>query len=83
MFQTVFSSIIGSSKQAFVRPLLLPAAGLAWLAAGSSIGLTEKNNLRNIASCWSYSANILAIHAHVNVKLTVIINTGKADSIEM
>ena len=45
MFQTVFSSIIRSSKlhtqrQVFVRPLLLPAASLVRLAAGSSIGLT-------------------------------------------
>ena len=44
MFQTVFPSIIRSSKlhiqrQAFVRPLLLPAATLARLAAGSSNGL--------------------------------------------
>ena len=43
MFQTVFPSIIGSSKphiqrQVFVRPILLPAASLARLAAGSSIG---------------------------------------------
>jgi len=44
MLQTGFPSIIGSSKldiqrQVFVRPLLLPAAGLARLAAGSSNGL--------------------------------------------
>jgi len=43
MFQTVFLSIIRSSKlhiqrQVFVRPLLLPAASLARLAAGSSNG---------------------------------------------
>jgi len=42
MFQTVFPSVITSSKlhiqrQAFVRPILLPAAILARLAAGSSI----------------------------------------------
>ena len=46
MFQTVFPSIIRSSKlhiqrQVFVRPLLLPAASLVRLAAGSSIGLTN------------------------------------------
>ena len=46
MFRTVFLSIIRSSKlhiqlQVFVRPLLLPAASLARLAAGSSIGLTN------------------------------------------
>jgi len=44
MFQKGFPSIIRSSKlhiqrQAFVRPLLLPAASLAGLAAGSSNGL--------------------------------------------
>jgi len=46
MFQTSFPSIIRSSKlhiqrQVFVRPLLLPAASLAGLAAGSSNGLTN------------------------------------------
>jgi len=46
MLQTVFPSIIRSSKlhiqnQVFVTPLLLPAASLARLAAGSSIGLTN------------------------------------------
>ena len=45
MFQAVFPSIIRSStlhiqRQVFVRPLLLPAASLARLAAGSSNGLT-------------------------------------------
>jgi len=44
MFQTFFPSIIRSSnlhiqRQAFVRPMLLPAASLARLAAGSSIGI--------------------------------------------
>ena len=44
MFQKVFPSFIRSSKlhiqrQIFVRPLLLPAASLARLAAGSSNGL--------------------------------------------
>jgi len=46
MFQTVFPSIIRSSKlhiqlQVFVRPLLLPADSLARLAAGKSIGMTK------------------------------------------
>ena len=46
MFQTGFPSIIRSSKlhiqrQAFVRPLLLPAAGVPRLAAGSSNVLTN------------------------------------------
>ena len=45
MFHTVFPSIIRSSKlhmqrQVFVRPILLPAASLARLAAGSSNNLT-------------------------------------------
>jgi len=48
MFQTVFPSIIGSSKlhierQVFVRPLLLPAASLARLAAGSGNGLANSS----------------------------------------
>jgi len=46
MFQTGFPPIIGGSKlhiqrQAFVRLLLLPAASLARLVAGSSNGLTQ------------------------------------------
>jgi len=96
MFQTSFPSIISSSKlhiqrQVFVRPLLLPAANLARLAAGSSNGLTlyvqfcdpgdgrktrlkhverlAEINLRNVASCWLYSENILAMHGPMNVKL--------------
>jgi len=45
VFQTVFPSLMRSSKlhiqrQVFVTPLHLPAASLARLAAGSSIGLT-------------------------------------------
>ena len=86
MFQTVF-----------VRPLLLPAANLARLAAGSSNGLTntwrcmcsfellmidgkirlkhverltEINKLWNVASCWLYFANILAMRGPMNVKFT-------------
>jgi len=46
MFQKGFPSIIRSSKlniqrQVFVRPLLLPVASLARLAAGSNNGLTN------------------------------------------
>ena len=64
MFQTVFLSIIRSSKRhiqrlVFVRPLLLPATSLARLAAGSSNGLTlyvpfwapddgQKNRLKHV-----------------------------------
>jgi len=45
MFQTDFPSVISSSKlhiqcQVAVRPIVLPTASLARLAAGSSIGLT-------------------------------------------
>jgi len=29
---------------------------------------TEINKLRNVASCWLYSANILAMHGPMNVK---------------
>jgi hypothetical protein len=31
--------------------------------------LTEINELRNVASFWLYSANILAMHGPVNVEL--------------
>jgi len=53
MFQTGFPSIIRSSKlhihrQVFVRPIMLPAASLARLAAGSSNGLT--NTVRAVLS---------------------------------
>jgi len=45
-YRRFFPSVIRSSKlhiqrQVFVRPLLLPAASLARLAAGSSNGLTN------------------------------------------
>jgi len=30
--------------------------------------LTEINKLRKVASCWLYSANILAMHGAMNVK---------------
>ena len=30
--------------------------------------LTEINKLRNVASCWLYSANILVMHGPMNVK---------------
>jgi len=54
MFQTVFPSIIRSSKlhiqrQVFVRPILLRAASLACLAARSSNGLT--NTWRCVQFC--------------------------------
>ena len=31
--------------------------------------LTEINKLWNVVSCWLYSAHILAMHGHMNVKL--------------
>jgi len=39
--------------------------------------LTEINKLSNVASCWLYSANILAIHGSMNVKCsTRVMRTG-------
>jgi len=32
--------------------------------------LTDINKLRNVASCWLYSENILVMHGHMNVKCT-------------
>ena len=82
IFQAVFPSIIRSSKlriklQVFVGPILLPAASLTRLAAGSIIGLkhverlTEINKLLNVVSCWLHSVNILAMRGPMNVKLNV------------
>jgi len=56
MFQTVFQSIIRSSKlhihrQVFVRPILLPAASCRLKHVER---LTEINKLKNVASCWLY-----------------------------
>ena len=102
MFQTGFPSIISNSKlhmqlHVFVRPILLPAANLARLAAGSSIGLyvqfwapddgrknrlkhvqrlTEINKLWNVASCWLYCANILAMDGPMNVKFHFFTHVG-------
>jgi len=82
------SSKLHILRQVFVIPILLHAASLARLPAGSSNGLTnawrcmcsfellmmdgsltEINKLWNVASCWLYSANILAMHGHMNVKV--------------
>ena len=46
MFQIIFLSIIRSSilhiqRQVIVRPIMIPAASAAVLAAGSSIGLAN------------------------------------------
>jgi len=35
--------------------------------------LTEINKLRNVASCWLYSENILAMHGPINVKFFILI----------
>jgi len=79
VFQTVFPSFIRSSKlhiqrQAFVRPLLVPAASLARLER-----LTEINKLWNVTSCWLYSVNVFLTltltltHAHkLKVKETAV-----------
>ena len=71
VFRTGFTSIIRSSKlhiqrQVLVWPLLLPAASLARLKHVER--LTEINKLWNVASCWLYSANVLAMHGPMNVK---------------
>ena len=93
MFQTVFPSIIRSSKlhiqrQVFVRPILhywsdkyLTLYVQFWAPDGGRKNrlkhverLTEINKLWNVASCWLYSANILAMHGTMNVK--IIATTG-------
>ena len=107
-FRQFFPSIIRSSKlhiqlQIFVRPIPLPAASLARLAAGSGIGLTlyvqfwapdvgrkthlkhverhtEINKLRNMASCWLYFENILAMHRPVNVNYIFFFIKGGEES---
>jgi len=40
--------------------------------------LTEIKKLWNVASCWLYSANILAMHGPMNVKLTVTLTRKPA-----
>jgi len=35
--------------------------------------LTEINEMRKVASCWLYSANILAMHGPMNVELKNIV----------
>ena len=34
--------------------------------------VTEVNKLWNVASCWLYCANVLAMHVHMNVKYVVL-----------
>jgi len=83
MFQTVFLSIIRSSKlhiqrQVFFR--LIPDAVCAvlsswWWTEKNRLKhvehLTETNKLWNVASCWLYSANILAMHGPTNFKCEI------------
>jgi len=57
MFQTGFPAIIRSSKL-HIRKNLLKHVEL----------LTEINKMWNVASCWLYSANILAMHRRRNIK---------------
>ena len=85
MFRKVFSYIIRSStlhvqRQAFVRPILLPAASLDGMELVPVPGdgrktrlkhvehLTEINKLRNVASFWLYSEHILAMYGPTSVK---------------
>ena len=55
MFQTVFPSIVRSSKLHIQHQVFAEH-------------LTEINKLRNAAFCWFYSANILAMLGPMNVK---------------
>jgi len=71
MFQPVFPPIIRSSKlhiqrQVFFRPILLPGDRVKHVERR-----TEINKLRNVAPCWLYSANILAMRGRRNVKKKV------------
>ena len=77
-FQTVLPSIIISSKlhtelQVFVRQILTLCVQF-WAYDGRKNRLkhverpTEINKLWNVASCWLYSANILAMHGFMNVR---------------
>jgi len=42
--------------------------------------LTEIYKLWNVASCWLYSANILAMHGHMNVKHINVVRSQRARS---
>ena len=79
MFQTGFPSIIRSSNctysdrylsdqylTLYVQFELLMMEGKDRLKHVQR--LTEINKLRNVASCWLYSENILAMHGPMNVK---------------
>jgi len=63
MFQTVFPSIIRSSNVQFWAPDDERKNSLKHVER-----LTEINKLRNLASCWLYSENMLVMHGHMNVK---------------
>jgi len=77
----VRSSKLHIQREVFVRPIMLPAASLARLCVqfwAPDDGrknrlkhverLTEINKLWNVASCWLYAANILAMLGHMNVR---------------
>ena len=76
----VFPSIIMSSKlhiqpQVFVRPKhdAVCAVLSSWWWSEKTASkhvqrLTEINKLRNVASCWMYSENILEMHGPMNIK---------------
>ena len=79
MFQTVFPSIIRSSKlnkqrQVFVWPIpdvVCAVFSSCWWRKNllkHVERLKEINKLRKVTSCWLYSANILAMHGPMNVK---------------
>jgi len=80
MFQAVFPSIIRSSKLHIQRQVLVWQIPDAVCAVLSFWWWTEKNRLKhverlreinklwNVASCWLYSANILAMHGPMSVK---------------
>jgi len=52
MFQTGFPYKLHIQRQVFVRPILLPAASLARLAAGSSNGVTNARLAAGSSNAW-------------------------------
>jgi len=82
MFQTVFPSIIRSSKlnierQVFVRPITDAVCSVLsswwWTENPSETWKASyRNKLWNVISFWLYSSNILTIHGLVNVKSQLV-----------
>ena len=68
MFQNLFISV---RRSKCFRPILLPAASLARLAAGSSNGLTNTRRCMCSFKLLLYSENILMMHGPMNVKVFV------------